>query len=161
MQDILARHAVILKQHALHLEICYISLDDYRVSLYSEYCRWNNLSCVQTIMRSAQAVWMCGYREISNVQHAALPLIQPIPSRKLQVNRLILNLWISYWSLDCISVHYMNTIFVYTLFWHYNKFSTGGVSHSPDEKDKMSNPELRKARFDLLFKEYEVKMNMQ
>ncbi|XP_022323053.2 uncharacterized protein LOC111124476 isoform X2 [Crassostrea virginica] len=31
----------------------------------------------------------------------------------------------------------------------------GGVSHSPDEKDKMSNPELRKARFDLLFKEYE------
>lgn len=31
----------------------------------------------------------------------------------------------------------------------------GGLSHGPDERDKMSNPELRKARFDLLFKEYE------
>lgn len=36
---------------------------------------------------------------------------------------------------------------------------TGGLSHGPDEKDKMSNPELRKARFDLLFKEYEVSID--
>ncbi|XP_061164194.1 pneumococcal serine-rich repeat protein-like [Saccostrea echinata] len=31
----------------------------------------------------------------------------------------------------------------------------GGVTQGFDDKDKMSNPELRKARFDLLFKEYE------
>ncbi|XP_062612125.1 serine-rich adhesin for platelets-like isoform X2 [Saccostrea cucullata] len=31
----------------------------------------------------------------------------------------------------------------------------GGVSQGSDDKEKMSNPELRKARFDLLFKEYE------
>lgn len=36
---------------------------------------------------------------------------------------------------------------------------TGGLSHGPDERDKMSNPELRKARFDLLFKEYEVSID--
>lgn len=32
----------------------------------------------------------------------------------------------------------------------------GGLSHPEDDKDKMSNPDLRKARFDLLFREYEV-----
>lgn len=32
----------------------------------------------------------------------------------------------------------------------------GGLNHIENDKDKMSNPELRKARFDLLFREYEV-----
>ncbi|XP_071127035.1 uncharacterized protein LOC143042569 isoform X1 [Mytilus galloprovincialis] len=31
----------------------------------------------------------------------------------------------------------------------------GGLNHIENDKDKMSNPDLRKARFDLLFKEYE------
>jgi hypothetical protein len=33
---------------------------------------------------------------------------------------------------------------------------TGGLNHIENDKDKMSNPELRKTRFDLLFREYEV-----
>ena len=33
----------------------------------------------------------------------------------------------------------------------------GGINHIENDKDKMSNPDLRKARFDLLFKEYEVR----
>ena len=33
---------------------------------------------------------------------------------------------------------------------------SGGVHHQESEADKLTNPEMRKARFDLLYKEYEV-----
>lgn len=32
----------------------------------------------------------------------------------------------------------------------------GGLSEQGDDNDKLTNPELRKARFDILYKEYEV-----
>ena len=33
----------------------------------------------------------------------------------------------------------------------------GGLSQFEDNPDKLTNPDLRKARFDLLYKEYEVR----
>lgn len=35
----------------------------------------------------------------------------------------------------------------------------GGLSYGLDERDKMSNLELRKVRFDFFFKEYEVSID--
>lgn len=33
---------------------------------------------------------------------------------------------------------------------------SGGLTEQGEDSDKLSNPELRKARFDILYKEYEV-----
>lgn len=54
---------------------------------------------------------------------------------------------------------YVITSHLYLKLKKKNVNPTGGLSHGPDERDKMSNPELRKARFDLLFKEYEVSID--
>ena len=35
-------------------------------------------------------------------------------------------------------------------------FILGGLSHAEEDSEKLTNPEFRKARFDLLYKEYEV-----
>ena len=43
----------------------------------------------------------------------------------------------------------LDELFLFFLF-------VGGLNHIENDKDKMSNPELRRARFDILFKEYEV-----
>jgi len=33
---------------------------------------------------------------------------------------------------------------------------TGGLHEQGEDSDKLTNPDLRKARFDILYKEYEV-----
>lgn len=38
---------------------------------------------------------------------------------------------------------------------------SGGINEVGEDKDKMSNPQLRKARFDILYKEYEVSLRIE
>ena len=40
--------------------------------------------------------------------------------------------------------------------YNKNMYMIGGLSQQEDDTDKLTNPDLRKARFDLLYKEYEV-----
>lgn len=53
-------------------------------------------------------------------------------------------------------------MFVQNVFVHDHTFTyiiymiSGGLTEQGEDSDKLSNPELRKARFDILYKEYEV-----
>ena len=62
-----------------------------------------------------------------------------------------------------IKKHLPNMICLY--YDHFEKslhecLLSGGLSQHEDNPDKLTNPDLRKARFDLLYKEYEVTLHV-